>query len=326
MIGLVQDVFLVADNHGLYYSELQALKKAPDTRLIFDKDAHVLLASIEQDLGIYKNLTWLQRCVRSSFLAFDVVVVTAETMPQLYAYIDGICEKAQIVTPTVFITRKTNIFNAFAKKLLMSTGAIVVGKKLIKELSDNAIEAVIAHEIGHIKYEHSNKTLALSVLQSMIFYMIFEKLNIHSGITSSDEPHVKSLKNSFYLGKISILYYLVSHIVPLIINKRFEKEADEFAYKVNGKGKGLIEFFELLLQKDRLREEEFVSVYSLLQANRRTISPTDYCRLIFRYYVARVGHLYSNFNKKIYHDTFVGEHPSPEVRIATVKKYMGIYE
>ncbi|HLC07507.1 MAG TPA: M48 family metalloprotease [Candidatus Babeliales bacterium] len=313
----------VADNHGIYYVELEAFKKAPETKMIFDEDAHSGLSKIQRDTVTYKHLTRFQRFVRILFFMLDVVVVTPETMPLLYAYVDGICKKARIATPTIFITRQDGFFNAAAQKLFASSGAIVVGQKLIKDLSDNAIEGVVAHEIGHIKHNHINKILALVALQIVAYHALIRILDMQPPRAESfDNPYSFSMASLKYGLKLDGLMYLLSYIPSLIINKRFEKEADEFACKVNGKSQGIIEFFELLLKKDQLREEEFASIYELLQQNKPNLSMIDYYSLVARYYVARAGQSYTNLYKKIYYETFIGAHPSPQARIAAAQEYL----
>jgi Zn-dependent protease with chaperone function len=311
------------DNHGVYYSELEALKNAPETKLMFDEDAHQGLAEIQRDMLVYQNLTKFQRFVRSIFLALDVVIVTPETMPRLYNYIDDICKEAGIKTPTIFITRKDGFFNAAAQKLLMSSGGIIIGQKLMKEVSDDALEAIVAHEIGHIKHNHINKGLALIMAQVAAHFALIRILDMQAPQPKSfDNPHRFVIEVYKYQAKLFGLMYLLSYIPKLIVNKRFEKEADAFAYEANGKGQGLIELFELLIKKDELREEEFVAIYELLQQNKSGLSSNDYYGLLIRYYWEKAGHAYSNFCKKIYHETFIGAHPSPQARIATVKEYL----
>jgi hypothetical protein len=120
----------VATNTGLYYAELQTLKESPEAKIMFDEDAHETLASIQRDIITCKNLTSFQRFVRMFFQMCDVVLVTPETMPLLHGYVEDLCKKADIQTPTVYITRKDWLFNAFAQKLLMSNGAILIGQKI----------------------------------------------------------------------------------------------------------------------------------------------------------------------------------------------------
>ena len=138
-------------NQGVYYGELKALKARPDSKMIFDKDADGDLRKIHRDIPIYKNLSFFHQLIRRGCLGFDVIIVTYDTMPSLYGYIESICKLANVAVPTIFITRKEVFFNAFAQKLLMSTGAFVIGQKLLKESSDQEVEAIVAHEIGHIR-------------------------------------------------------------------------------------------------------------------------------------------------------------------------------
>lgn len=298
--------------YGRYYAELEALKKSSETQLMFNEDAHQGLAGIQRDITTYKNLTSFQRFVRSIFLALDVVMVTPETMPLLYSYVDDICKKASIATPSIFVTRKEGFFNAAAQKLLMSTGGIVIGQKLMQELSDESLEAVVAHEIGHIKHNHINKLLGLSLIENSIFAAMLIKI-----MQNFDKDN-----NEFKLyAQLYAAYSITSLISPLIVNKRFEKEADRFAYD-NGKAKGIIEFFELILKKDQLREEEFVTIYQLLQQNKANLATSDYYELVARYYLARAGQSFIDLYKTVYHETFIGAHPSPQARIAVAKKYL----
>ncbi len=304
--------------HGRYYAELQALKDTPETKLMFDEDAHQGLAGIERDIIIRKDLTQFQRFVRGLFLMCDVVLVTPETMPLLHGYVEDVCKKANMVTPTVFITRHEGIFNAFAQKLLMSSGAILIGQKLMKEVSDESLEGIVAHELGHIKYNHVNKALALSVLGGIMHMLLLNKLEKY--ITVKDNTQYTYAFKQYLLWEATKA--ASSLMVAFIINKRFEKEADAFAYEANGKANGLIEFFELLLKKDEIREEEFVTVYELLQNNKSSLSGLDYYRLAFKYYIMKGGHLFTKAYKMLYHETFVGAHPSPEARIKAAQDYL----
>jgi Zn-dependent protease with chaperone function len=327
---ITSSFILSTSNHGVYYTELKALKKAPATKQIFDEDAHFELSRIQCDITIYKNLTSFQRFVRGAFLSLDVIIVTPETLPRLYEYVDGICKNAHIATPTVFLTRQDGFFNAAAQKLLMSTGGIVIGQKLLHDLSDDAVEAIVAHEIGHIKHNHINKGLALVpvtiAVMAGLFVAFIKKTNaireVSNEIIIDGVPTIEII-SQVYAG-LYVSAVAASLIPGLVINKRFEKEADEFACK-NDKSKGIIEFFELILQKDQLREEEFTAIYELLQQNKSQLSFDDYFDLIIRYYMAKAGHLYGKAYKYIYYNTFIGAHPSPEARIAAAKEYLATH-
>jgi Zn-dependent protease with chaperone function len=307
--------------YGRYYAELKAFKKSLGTEIMFDNYAHPALAAIQRDITIYKNLTFFQRFVRNSFLACDVVIVTPETMPLLYGYVNDICKKANIKTPTVFISRKDGFFNAFAAKLLVSSGAIVIGQRLMKEVSDEGLEAVVAHEIGHIKHNHVNKTIALRVINLIILNAFIVQMPAAQPYLPNAQDLIQQNFIKFY-AKLYLWIAALNTFEAFIINKRFEKEADRFAYEANGKAKGIIEFFELLLKKEALNEADFVTIREMLTDNKQSLRFIGYYELIVRYYLAKLGHNISNCYRKFYHETFWGAHPSHKARIAAAEEYL----
>ncbi len=297
---------------NIYVEELNAFKNSPDYKLIFDEDANTALRIIERDIVNCKNLSWLQRYIRSAFLSLDAIVVTPKTMPQLYSYVESICKESGIKTPTVFLTTEKGFFNAAAQKLLMSSGAIIVGQKLLLEISTKELEAVVAHEIGHIKHNHANKTIAMNYVALMstlagLYYIINKQTN---------DP-VKSMIASGYFG-----FPIALTAVSFFINKRFEKEADEFAYKFMNKGEGLIKFFEHLQEKVATEDANFDRTRAKLTTNQLELSMYSYAGLSTSYYLAKLGHNIGKAYSWIYHNTPLGAHPSLEARIKAAQDYI----
>jgi Zn-dependent protease with chaperone function len=290
---------------GIYCEELAVFKAREDMKAIFNEDMHSQLRAIQRDISTYKKLSFLQRLVRGAFLSCDVILVEPDTMPALYSYVDTLCTKAKIATPTIFLTREESFFNAFAQKLFASTGGILIGQKLLLETSDEELEAIVAHEIGHIKHDHVNKMLALSIFTYAISNMLLSRFTNLVGAV-----HV------YYAVQLS------SILSALIINKKFEKEADAFACEVADRGKGVVEFFEHLQKKEQIREEEFVSTADLLAEGKSQIAGISYVGLCFRYYMAQFGHEFTKMYKYIYHNTPLGAHPSNEARIAAAQEYL----
>lgn len=306
-----------AHSGDVYKQELIALKTRPDANYIFDKKIDPDFAALHRDIENYKELSYLQRLVRLPFMLSDAVVVTDQTMPTLYAYVDTLCKKNNIATPTIFISTKKSIFNAFAAKLFTSTGGILICQKFLLETSDREFEAVVAHEIGHIKHNHSNKTLLLTIGLSIpvsygINYLCYQaKLKYN-------------MPNIFMKDMLNL--YTVSLITSLIINKRFEKEADEFACKEADKAPGLIELFERIEAKDVVREKEYqeACLYTekVLEDNKTHISNSDLFSLKFDFSMIKVRHKMMNAYKWMYHNTFIGAHPSSQARITAAQKYV----
>lgn len=334
LVGLlvVSHAVSSTSNHGAYYGELKAFKKSPSTKELFDKDAHPELIAIQRDIATYKVLTPMQRLAQFILLSFDVVVVTPDSFPLLYACVDTICQKGNVIMPVVFVTRKKGFLNAFALKLLKSNGGIVIGQDLLSKVSDESLEAIIAHEIGHIKHNHNNKLLVLNLSLSVAVGVISQYLK--PGLLSvpsrpiqfSDVEICRFVRELVTLDlKLDVMFFISSVIAAFIINKQYEKEADEFTCKTVGKSAGLIELFEYYLKKEQLREDEFIATYDILQQN-KAVLPNDYNELAMRYYLAKAGHVIEKAYKYIYHNTFLGAHPSHEARITAAKKYLATQE
>lgn len=299
-----------------YKEELENFKKLPEYEIIFNEDADPLLRALNRDIENYKELTLLQRIARFEILALDTIVVTADTMPKLYAYIDGMCKEIGIKTPTIFITVEKGFLNAMALKLLMSTGAIVLGQKILKETNDRELEAVIAHEIGHIKHNHVNKMLGLLIPSAVAIqaakYYFFNRFNLLP----------KSNKYLYWAADIELTMFIAGLITNFIINKKFEKEADEFAYRDMGDGEGLKEFFELLQKRELKTDEDFATTYVKLQESESKIGSSDYNSLKIDYYMAKGFNYLDKAFRWLYYNTSFGPHPSPEARIKTIQAYL----
>jgi STE24 endopeptidase len=107
---------------------------------------------------------------------------------------------------------------------------IVLYDTLIKDLSQDEITAVLAHEVGHYKKKHIQKSIALSVLQIGVMFFVF-------GWLASNPLMAEVLgaeKNNFHLSLItfSLLFSpvsLVTGILMHIYSRKNEYEADAYA-------------------------------------------------------------------------------------------------
>ena len=297
---------------NVYQQELKDFKHS-DHELIFDEDANESLRAIQTDIENFKELTFFQRLLRFAILSSDSIVVTSKTMPKLYGYVEGICKQHNIPVPTVCISTEKGILNAFAMKLFTSTGGIWISQKMIKETSADELEAIVAHEIGHIKHNHVNKLMLLKLTT-------YIPASILVGYLIKNKPGQNEIVQGLYK------FWLASTIADIatscIINKAYEKQADEFAYKSMNKGKGIVEFFENILDKEKQRDTDFDNTYDLLQDGKSQFSTRDYVVLMMRYYSAKVGHLFNKAHKWVYYNTPYGAHPRPEARIKAAQDYL----
>jgi STE24 endopeptidase len=122
-------------------------------------------------------------------------------------------------------TRANAYFAGLGKKR-----RIVLYDNLLKEQSIDQIEAVLAHEIGHYKLKHIQKSLVLGILQTGIMLYVFSLIVdgpfIYKALGASNQ--------NFHLGLVifMIIYSPVSIILSIGMNalsRKFEFQADAFS-------------------------------------------------------------------------------------------------
>lgn len=309
-----------------YSNEYRAFKNSDAYKTMFHKDAHQKLKQMQRDIEVYKELSTSQRMIRFFCFFFESVIVTKNNMPQLFEYIDDICKKNDIERPAIFIATNQNFLNAFAQKLLTSSGAIVIGQRMLVDSSDKELEAVIAHEIGHIKYNHVNKIVALKMGSYFGTYYLAGYILNHYFLPKMNEQSVgesdietNAIQNTIVKAICTNVSLLSLWILPnLIINKRFEKEADDFAYRIMDNGDGLKQFFDRLQNIEKGHDAQFDETYEKIKDAQPNMAYTDYLSLMARYYVTKGSHY--GF-KWLYYNTPYGAHPSPASRIKTIEEY-----
>ncbi|MCE5347509.1 MAG: M48 family metallopeptidase [Bacteroidales bacterium] len=122
-------------------------------------------------------------------------------------------------------TKANAYFSGFGPKK-----RIVLYDTLQKELSEEEIVAVLAHEIGHYKKKHVLLTLLFSVILTGFMLFLFSLVVNNPGLSRA----LGSQNQSFHLGLIvfGILYSPLSLIIGLIsnsISRKNEFAADRFA-------------------------------------------------------------------------------------------------
>ncbi len=148
--------------------------------------------------------------------------------------IEDFAEKAGFRLKNIYVidgsrrsTKANAYFSGFGPKK-----RIVLFDTLIKEMSDEEIVAVLAHEIGHYRKKHVLKSLLFSIILTGLMLFLFS-LVVDSPVLSramgTETP-------SFHLGLVvfGILYSPLSLLIGLITNyfaRKNEFEADRFVHE-----------------------------------------------------------------------------------------------
>src|SRR5512141_786030 len=144
--------------------------------------------------------------------------------PALAAFIDRVCEERKIPHPRFGVIEDGNP-NAFTFGHYPGDARLVVTTGLLERLDGEESQAVVAHELGHIKHwDFVVMTVAAAV--PLILYVLY-RFSISRGRN----------REGLYLaavGVVSYVAYIVSQFIALLLSRVREYYADQFAAEVTG--------------------------------------------------------------------------------------------
>jgi len=90
--------------------------------------------------------------------------------PQLHETVQNLSHKSGIKTPKLMLAQ-IPIPNAFAYGSPLSGNRIAVTKGLIDTLSPSEVEAVVGHELGHLKHRDVQVLMFVSILPALFYFL-----------------------------------------------------------------------------------------------------------------------------------------------------------
>jgi len=127
------------------------------------------------------------------------------------------------------------------------TRRIILGDTLLGKFSEDEIEFVIAHEVGHFVRHHLIKGIAIN-LASIFIGLYLVHLAYRYVLGQAGIPDMMRLEYLPYLGLFLFLFSLV--VMPLTnsVSRRFEFEADAFAVRAVSNPQAAISTLEKLAE------------------------------------------------------------------------------
>ena len=127
-----------------------------------------------------------------------------------------------------------NTPNAFTFGRTTSSATLAVHEGLLRQLNQNEIRGVLAHELGHIKHKDYVVMTVLSALP-LIAYMIAQ-VTLRAGMYSGGRRNNKDNSGAALLaiGAISFAIYLITFLIVMRLSRLREHYADAFSAYVTG--------------------------------------------------------------------------------------------
>jgi heat shock protein HtpX len=166
--------------------------------------------------------------------------------------VSAIAIKANMPVPKVFIV-KSEMPNAFATGRNAEHASIIVTKALVELLDKEELEAVLAHELAHVKTGDTLLGTVVAVLSGILTALATCAFwcSIFLGFGQEDDPAPNLIR--FFVS--ALVAPIAAVIIQLALSQSREYEADEQSVRMHGKPNKLISALEKLEQ--RLKSDTF---------------------------------------------------------------------
>ena len=149
--------------------------------------------------------------------------VTRNDEPRLHELTKRICDKAKFPIPKIMIANMP-IPNAFAYGSPISGNRIAVTTELTKILEEEEVEAVLAHEVGHLKHKDVQVMMFASVLPAIFYY-----IGISFMFSSMWGNRRTNSGNGIAIGIVSMALYWILTLGVMRLSRLREYYADQMA-------------------------------------------------------------------------------------------------
>jgi heat shock protein HtpX len=162
-------------------------------------------------------------------LMYGVKKADPTNHPELHTMLQGISQRSGIKTPKLMISKLT-IPNAFAYGSPLTGNMVAVTDSLLTTLDTEEVEAVVGHEVGHLKHRDMQVMMAVSFLPSL-FYILARSLLWSSWFGGRDKKNDSGAALAL-VGGLSMIVYFTLTLLNLGLSRQREYYADRHAAEV----------------------------------------------------------------------------------------------
>lgn len=165
-------------------------------------------------LGLYFHMNIIRR-------ATGAREVSRQDEPRLYNALENLAMAAGLPMPRVELI-ETDAANAFAYGLVPSDAAVAVTRGLLQSLNDRELQAVLAHELMHIKH----RDVQVHVVATILMGLVTQQSNLIWMRLTRHKTPLRELFHAHPVGedpaqtaatqKRRLLTFLVVHVAPFV--------------------------------------------------------------------------------------------------------------
>jgi len=179
-------------------------------------------------LGIFVVLFNLAQWLLAPYLIdamYRVREVSRSDDPELYGMVERLSEKSGMKMPRVMLANMP-VPNAFAYGSPIAGTRVAVTTELRKTLESEEVEAVIGHELGHLKHRDVQVMMVVSLLPAL-FYWIGYSMLLSAGYGRREDRG----GGAALIGIASIAIYWILTLFTLYLSRLREYFADRHSAK-----------------------------------------------------------------------------------------------
>jgi len=156
---------------------------------------------------------------------YNVRELKKSEMPSLYSRLEGLCKKLGLKMPRLMLAN-IPIPNAFAYGSPITGNRVAVTSGLLRELNEDEVEAVLGHELGHLKHRDVQLMMFVSVLPAIFYYLAYSMMlsSWYGGYGERRKEEGTSL--AILIGIISMVAYWILSLLVLHLSRLREYYAD----------------------------------------------------------------------------------------------------
>ncbi|MRR14803.1 zinc metalloprotease HtpX [archaeon] len=161
-------------------------------------------------------------------------LVSESEEPRIHDMVRRLCQNADLPMPKIAVVR-TSMPNAFATGRNQKNAVVAVTTGLLSRLNESEVEAVLAHELTHVKNRDMMVMTIATFLSSLAQLMVQWLPFMGGGDRDRD-----SGSNAALLLVVSLVVWIVSFILIRTLSRYREFSADRGAAIITGQPSNLI--------------------------------------------------------------------------------------
>lgn len=158
---------------------------------------------------------------------YRVHEVSKSEKPRLHEMVERLSKKSGLKKPRVMIAN-IPIPNAFAYGSPIAGSRVAVTSELLNTLEEEEVEAVVGHELGHLKHRDVQVMMFVSILPA-IFYYIYISMFLSSMYRGRDN---RGSGGALIIGIASLIMYFILTIFTLYLSRLREYFADRHSASI----------------------------------------------------------------------------------------------